>query len=144
MLHTESGVATSTQSSFVDVYLRPGLQDFLKRLSPYYRIVVFTAATKSYADVILDHVDQHGLVEQRFYRHNCMQVHGTYIKDLAQVCKRGDIDRAIIIDNLPENFSLQKQNGMSWQASRHFLQCLFSLRSMCARPRRHTHQRFSW
>jgi len=39
------------------VYARPGLHEFLQKASRNWKLVIFTAATKSYADAILDVVD---------------------------------------------------------------------------------------
>jgi CTD small phosphatase-like protein 2 len=37
--------------------VRPGVTKFLQELSPYYEIVVFTAALQDYADWILNQID---------------------------------------------------------------------------------------
>lgn len=53
------------------VYERPGLQGFLRHASKSWKIVIFTAATKLYADLILDLVDPHKVISKRFYRDSC-------------------------------------------------------------------------
>lgn len=53
-----------------DYYLiRPGAVQFLKELSLYYEIVIFTAAMPEYADNILDNLDEKGfIIKHRLYR----------------------------------------------------------------------------
>jgi len=42
--------------------VRPYCGKFLKALSEYYEIVIFTAAMKDYADWIIDGIDHNGVV----------------------------------------------------------------------------------
>ena len=97
---------------FVDVYLRPGLRAFLRRISKLYRVVVFTAATQEYADAILDTIDMDCLLTNRVYRQHCIRLNGNYIKDLSRVSTGAQLQRTIIIDNLRENFQLQPHQGI--------------------------------
>lgn len=48
-------------------YSRPGLYQFLKDLKDYYEIVVFTAATQSYADWVLNQIDIYKAISHRLY-----------------------------------------------------------------------------
>jgi len=43
-------------------FSRPGVFQFLKDLKEHYEIVVFTAATKTYADWVLDQIDIFGSI----------------------------------------------------------------------------------
>jgi len=40
--------------------IRPGVSQFLEALHPYYRLFVFTAAQKMYADFVISKIDPHG------------------------------------------------------------------------------------
>lgn len=63
--------------------MRPFLFYLLKRVAPYYEIVIYTASQKCYADRLLDILDseQH-LITHRLYREHCLNIDGNYIKDL--------------------------------------------------------------
>ena len=41
--------------------IRPGVQNFLESLHPYYRFVIFTAAQKKYANFVLTIIDPNGV-----------------------------------------------------------------------------------
>lgn len=94
---------------------RPHLQVFLQEASVHWEIIVFTAALKDYANWILNDVDPQKLITRRLYRDSCTFRRGTYLKDLNKIGK--DLSKVVIVDNLPENFSLQQNNGIgikSW------------------------------
>jgi len=90
--------------------LRPGAQELLIELSKQYEIVIFTAAMKEYADNILDIMDPlNKLIKHRLYRQHTTLVGPGIAKNLANLGR--NLDKTIIIDNLPENFKLQPNNG---------------------------------
>lgn len=45
------------EDSGVFYLVRPGLNKFLTELSPFYEIVIFTAALQDYADWIINQID---------------------------------------------------------------------------------------
>jgi Dullard-like phosphatase family protein len=95
--------------------IRPGCQTFLKEMNKYYEIVIFTAAIQDYADWAIDQLDPHGCVKYRLYRQHALPWGAVYIKDLSRLGR--DLRRMIIVDNVPENFQLQQDNGIfitSW------------------------------
>lgn len=95
--------------------IRPGCQQFLRDMSEYYEIVIFTAAIQDYADWAINQFDPHGLVRYRLYRQHALPCGSVYIKDLSRLGR--DLRRIIIVDNVPENFQLQQDNGIfitSW------------------------------
>ncbi|KAK6154874.1 hypothetical protein DH2020_009122 [Rehmannia glutinosa] len=100
----------------VYVKQRPHLQTFLKRVSEMFEIVVFTASQSIYAKQLLDILDPEGkLISQRAYRESCIFSEGTYLKDLTVL--HVDLARVAIIDNSPQVFRLQVNNGIpinSW------------------------------
>ena len=97
------------------ILVRPGAEYFLRELSQYYEIVVFTAALQDYADWVLDQIDPHKYIRYRLYRQHAMP-HGTsFVKDLSKIGR--NISKIIIVDNVADNFQLQPENGIlikSW------------------------------
>lgn len=97
------------------VKVRPHAYEFLEQMSAYFEMIIFTAASQSYADPIIDFIDPKGLVKHRLYRQHLTMHNGKLIKDLSKIGR--DIKRLIMLDNLPENFILQPENGVyvkSW------------------------------
>ena len=91
--------------------IRPYCFEFLKKMSEIYEIVIFTAATKEYADSILDIIDpEKKLISQRLYRQHTSICGLTFVKDLTKLGR--DLSRTIIVDNLADNFKLQINNGI--------------------------------
>ena len=83
----------------------------------YYDMIIFTAAVKEYADIVIDHLESEGkLFSKRLYRDSIrLDKEGENIKDLSLINE--DLSKTIIIDNTPENFLKQKANGIfikSW------------------------------
>ena len=96
--------------------IRPKCEEFLAAVSKHYEVVVFTAALKEYADNILDQIDpEHKLIQHRLYRSHTTYENDIYIKDLENLGR--SLKKTFIVDNSPENFKLQKANGIqieSW------------------------------
>ncbi|KAL8460810.1 hypothetical protein ACS0TY_032352 [Phlomoides rotata] len=100
----------------VYVRKRPHLQFFLKRVAELFEIVVFTASQSIYAKQLLDILDPDGnLISRRAYRESCILLDGCYTKDLTVLGV--DLAKVAIIDNCPQVFRLQVNNGIpirSW------------------------------
>jgi len=97
------------------ILIRPGTDNFLKTLSEFYEIVVFTAALQDYADWVLDQIDPNKYIKYRLYRQHACTYGTTIVKDLSKL-GRG-LSRMIIVDNVAENFQSQPENGIlikSW------------------------------
>lgn len=92
--------------------MRPQVKQFLKEVSKKWEVIVFTAALQDYADWILDELDPHGYISYRLYRDSCTFRKGCYLKDLSKIVGK-DFNKIVIVDNLPENFQLQKENGIA-------------------------------
>lgn len=91
--------------------LRPGLDEFLKGMKPLYELIVFTAGTQDYADPILDAIEkEEKFFEKRLYRQHAVIIENLFVKDLSKLGR--DLSKVIIIDNMPHNFRLQKDNGI--------------------------------
>ena len=90
---------------------RPGLNKFLTEIDKLYEIIVFTSATQSYADSILDSIDKNNIYfEKRLYRQHTVFINDTFVKDLSKLGR--DLSKIIILDNRPQNYFLQKENGI--------------------------------
>ncbi|XP_047044045.1 CTD small phosphatase-like protein 2 [Lolium rigidum] len=99
-----------TEESTVYVKKRPYVDAFLKKVAEMFDIVVFTASISSYADQLLDILDPGRLISRRYYRDSCLSLGGKYLKDLTII--EANLMKVAIIDNTPEVFRLQVNNGI--------------------------------
>ena len=84
---------------------------FLKALKNKYELIVFTAGTQEYADPIIDIIEKNEkYFYKRLYRQHTNLINNIYVKDLKKLGR--DLSKIIIVDNVPQNFSLQKENGI--------------------------------
>eukprot|EP00180_Rhodochaete_pulchella_P000180 Plantae.Rhodophyta-Rhodochaete_pulchella.ctg1119.p1 GENE.Plantae.Rhodophyta-Rhodochaete_pulchella.ctg1119~~Plantae.Rhodophyta-Rhodochaete_pulchella.ctg1119.p1 ORF type:complete len:300 (+),score=36.75 Plantae.Rhodophyta-Rhodochaete_pulchella.ctg1119:1547-2446(+) len=95
----------------VHVKKRPGVEHFLKVVSQWYEVVVFTASLSLYANPVIDRLDPTHTVRHRLFREHCVYVGGNYIKDLSLLGR--DVKRVIIIDNSPITYALQPENAIA-------------------------------
>uniref|UniRef100_A0A6U2GHI8 FCP1 homology domain-containing protein n=2 Tax=Hemiselmis andersenii TaxID=464988 RepID=A0A6U2GHI8_HEMAN len=89
---------------------RPHIDRFLRAVSRWFEIVVFTASLQHYADPVIDLIDPDGLVCRRFFRTGCVERNGNLVKDLSNV--RGDLSQVVIVDNSPTAYSLHEANAL--------------------------------
>ena len=92
--------------------LRPGVHQFINEMFNHYELVLFTAASREYADWAMELVDPTGLIKLRLYRQHI--VDGS-IKDLSMIGR--DINKILLIDNFSRSFEKQPDNGIeitSW------------------------------
>ena len=92
------------------VLKRPHVDKFLKEMSQYYEIIIFTASISQYASPLLDQLDIYHCTNGRMYREHCLFNHGLYIKDLKRIGK--DLKDMIIIDNNPVSYTSNLDNGI--------------------------------
>jgi len=104
---------TDSNNAYIGtVTFRPGLFEFLDEMVKHYELILFTCGTRPYATSIIDSIEK----EKRYFDHRLFRDHSTiigneYIKDLSLIGR--ELSKTIIIDNTPENFRLQKENGIS-------------------------------
>ena len=91
--------------------IRPYCFNFLEDMKKLFEIIIFTAATKDYADSILDIIDPgKKYIDHRLYRSHTTICNFTFVKDLTKIGR--NLNRTLIIDNLADNFKLQPNNGI--------------------------------
>ncbi|KAJ3083819.1 Nuclear envelope morphology protein 1 [Quaeritorhiza haematococci] len=93
------------------VYKRPHVDFFLKKVSEWYNVVIFTASMPEYADPVIDWLDgNRGLISKRYFRQSCTQHLGTYVKNLSVV--EPDLSQVALVDNSPISYAMNKDNGI--------------------------------
>ena len=92
------------------VKVRVGCESFIRELSKYCEIVIFTAGVKVYADIVLDGLDSKNKIDFKLYRQHTDIVNGINIKDLNKLGR--DLSKVVIVDNICENFQRQPENGL--------------------------------
>ncbi|CAI5516672.1 unnamed protein product [Closterium sp. Naga37s-1] len=99
----------------VHVRKRPHVETFLQKVAELFEVVVFTASQGIYADKLLDIMDpKTELVQHRIFRESCVYIEGNYVKDLSVLGR--DLSKVVIVDNSPQAFGLQVDNGIPIEA----------------------------
>ncbi|KAI0638001.1 NLI interacting factor-like phosphatase-domain-containing protein [Trametes polyzona] len=105
-------VVLGGRSTLYHVYKRPFVDYFLRKVSQWYTLVIFTASMQEYADPVIDWLDAgRGILGRRLFRESCTQLpNGSYTKDLSIV--EEDLSRVCLIDNSPVCYSINEANGI--------------------------------
>ena len=92
--------------------LRPNLYKFLDNVMEYYEIILFTEASQSYIDLLINALEENKkYFEYKLYRQHTVIRGNDFIKDLTRIGR--PLNSIIIVDNMPQNFRLQKGNGIN-------------------------------
>ncbi|KAK3307905.1 NLI interacting factor-like phosphatase-domain-containing protein [Chaetomium strumarium] len=96
------------------VHKRPHCDEFLRRVSKWYNLVVFTASVQEYADPVIDFLEtERKYFSARYYRQHCTFRHGAFIKDLSSV--EPDLSKVMILDNSPLSYMFHQDNAIPIQ-----------------------------
>ena len=94
----------------IHVLVRPGVEEFLKRMSKRFEVVIFTASLPKYAGPLLDILDNMRVCQFRLFREHCTFFNGAFIKDLKKIDR--DLKDVILLDNSPIAYALHPNNGL--------------------------------
>lgn len=90
---------------------RPFVDELLETLKQKFELVIFTAGVEEYASKVLEKLDGKEAIRHRLYRDSCRIVDEKYyVKDLESTGR--DLSRAAIVDDNPNSYSLQPENGI--------------------------------
>ncbi|KAH9849963.1 NIF-domain-containing protein [Lenzites betulinus] len=105
-------VVLGGRSTLYHVYKRPFVDYFLRKVSQWYTLVIFTASMQEYADPVIDWLDAgRGILGRRLFRESCTQLpNGSYSKDLSII--EADLSRVCLIDNSPVCYTINEANGI--------------------------------
>ena len=93
------------------IRFRPYLDSFLLKVKEKYEIIVFTSGTQDYADPLEDAIEQdEKYFDARLYRHHTIACGKDIVKDISRIGR--PLDKIIIVENMPQNYRLQKENGI--------------------------------
>ena len=91
--------------------LRPGLFKFLDLVKNYYELILFTEASEIYSKFLINTLEQNKkYFDYKLYRQHTVILGKDFVKDLTRIGR--PLNTIIIIDNVPQNFKLQKNNGI--------------------------------
>ena len=93
------------------VKVRMGAENFITVLSQFCEIVIFTASTKYYCNIVIEGLDCKNLIDYKLYREYTYDYNGINVKDLSKLGR--DLTKIIIIDNIEENYIFQPNNGLN-------------------------------
>ena len=94
----------------IHVLVRPGVKEFLEKISKKFEIVIFTASISKYAGPLLDILDKNKLCTYRLFREHCTLINTSFVKDLKKLGR--DLKDVIIVDNSPMAYLLNNENGL--------------------------------
>ena len=98
-----------------NVLKRPGVDEFLNKMSNLYEIVIFTASLSQYAIPLIEQLDKKKVCNFKLFREHCSFINNGYTKDLKKLNR--NMNDIIIVDNTPNCYFLNNDNGFpikSW------------------------------
>ena len=94
----------------IHILVRPGVKEFLEKISKRFEIVIFTASISKYAGPLLDILDKNKCCSYRLFREHCTLINTSFVKDLKKLGR--DLKDVIIVDNSPMAYLLNSDNGL--------------------------------
>ncbi|KAH6662562.1 hypothetical protein B0J14DRAFT_553830 [Halenospora varia] len=89
---------------------RPGVDYFLRYLSQYYELVIFTSQPWAVAEPILRKLDPYHIVTWPLFREATLYENGEYIKDLSYLNR--DLSKVIVVDTKSSHTQRQPENAI--------------------------------
>ena len=94
------------------IRLRPGITELFEAIKPYYEIIVFCSGNKKYTDLITNSVDNKNIyIDYKLCRDHCTVICNDFVKDISRIGR--PLDKIVIVDNIPQNYRLHKENGIN-------------------------------
>ena len=93
------------------VRLRPYLFPFLDSVQNYFNLILFTFSESNFANKLIEVIES----DKKYFSHKFFLEHNIIMNDflVKDISRIGiDLDKIIIIDNMPTNYSLQEKNGI--------------------------------
>ncbi|OMJ27782.1 CTD nuclear envelope phosphatase 1 [Smittium culicis] len=127
--HLRIEVFSQKTSCLYYVYKRPYVDYFLKKVSEWYNVVVFTASLPEYANPIINFLDpKNTLINSRLFRDSCIPHSFSYTKDLKIISE--DLSQVVLVDNSPISYYINQENAIpiqSWANNDPNDECLLDL-----------------
>ncbi|KAL9116015.1 MAG: hypothetical protein Q9227_000383 [Pyrenula ochraceoflavens] len=89
---------------------RPGLDYFIRYLSQYYEIVLFTSQPSMTADPVLRKLDPYRVIRFPLFREATLYKNGEYVKDLAYLNR--DLSKVLLVDTNLAHARHQPENAI--------------------------------
>ena len=97
---------------FDNLRLRPGVAKFLSEIKNYFELIIFSLYNQKIADYLINELEKkEKYFDYRFYAENSIIVDNEFIKDIKRIGR--PLDKIIIVDNLPQNYQLNKKNAIN-------------------------------
>jgi len=93
----------------VHVMKRPGVENFIRRMSELYEVIIFTASLPEYAKPLMKALDPEGKVDYQLYREHCTPHNNVLVKDLSRLGR--SMKDVIIVDNSEIAFMFQPDSA---------------------------------
>lgn len=94
----------------ISIEKRPNIENFLKEISKFYELIVFSASSKEFVESALEVIDPNQLIKHKLYREHFVQINKTLVKDLSKLGR--DLQKVICVDHSVEQFQMQPENGI--------------------------------
>jgi len=88
---------------------RPGIDYFLRYLTQYYELVLFTTVPYAFGDPLIKKLDPFRMIMWPLFREATKYENGKFVKDLSYLNR--PLDKTIIIDTKSEHVSKQPENA---------------------------------
>uniref|UniRef100_A0A7S2GM10 Mitochondrial import inner membrane translocase subunit TIM50 n=2 Tax=Haptolina brevifila TaxID=156173 RepID=A0A7S2GM10_9EUKA len=89
---------------------RPGVDEFIEALAPFYELVLWTDCMTS-ADTVINRLDARRRFSHRLYRDATTYTEGEHRKDLSHLNR--NMDRVLIVDCASYGFGMQPRHGIA-------------------------------